>query len=59
MNKEEKYAYEMGKDCSKNGANTTNCHFTIFSTHKKMKAWEEGQRDGDKERTDLHEDGRS
>jgi len=52
MTKDEKHAYEMGKDSIK-GANIINCHFAIFSTHQKMKAWERGRMDGDKERKNL------
>lgn len=39
------YAYEMGKDCAINGANETNCHFSIFSTPENTKAWEKGKRE--------------
>jgi len=42
------YAYKMGKDCAKNGENTTNCHFSIFSCPKNTKAWEKGVKDGKK-----------
>lgn len=41
------YAYRMGYDCGKNGANTTNCHFGIFSTPENTKAWERGKADAD------------
>ena len=37
------YAYKMGKDCAKNGANTTNCHFSIFSSKENTEAWERGK----------------
>ena len=39
------YAYKMGKDCAKNGANTTNCHFSIFSSKENAEAWERGKND--------------
>jgi len=39
----EKYAYDMGKDCALNGANTTNCSFAIFSKPEFTKAWERGK----------------
>jgi len=39
------YAYKMGYDRQKNGANTTNCHFMIFSSPENTRAWEKGQRD--------------
>jgi len=42
-NKELQYAYEMGKSCAENGANLINCHFNIFSSPEKTKAWEEGK----------------
>jgi hypothetical protein len=40
------YAYKMGVDYAKNGATQKNCHFSIFSTEEKMKAWEKGKKDG-------------
>jgi len=42
------YAYKMGKDCAKNGENTTNCHFSIFSSRENAEAWEKGVKDGKK-----------
>ena len=36
-------AFEMGYDCAKNGANETNCHFTLFSKSELTKAWECGK----------------
>ena len=37
------YAYRMGEDYGKNGANTVNCHFSLFQ-HSLMKdAWERGR----------------
>ena len=44
----EEYAYKMGVDCAKNGANTTNCHFSIFSSSENTRAWEKGEKDGKK-----------
>ena len=38
----EDYAYKMGIDSHINGANTTNCHFSIFSSPENTKSWEEG-----------------
>lgn len=43
---DEKTAYEYGKDCAKNGANTTNCNFSIFSKPEYTKEWERGKKDG-------------
>jgi hypothetical protein len=45
MNKELKATYDAGYDCEKNGANTINCHYSIFSSKEKMEAWEKGKRD--------------
>ncbi len=39
------YAYEMGKDCVLHGANTTNCHFSLFASEELMKEWERGKRE--------------
>jgi hypothetical protein len=45
-NKELQHAYEMGVDKSKNGANTTNCAFHLFSSFEKKEAWEIGVKEG-------------
>ena len=37
------YEYEAGKDYAKNGANTVNCNFAIFSSPESTKAWEAGR----------------
>ena len=42
---DEDYCYRMGKDCAINGANETNCHFAIFATKEKTKAWERGNKE--------------
>lgn len=42
------YAYKMGLDCVKKGENTTNCHFSIFSSPENTRAWEKGVKDGKK-----------
>ena len=39
-------AYEQGFDSGLNGANTTNCHFTLFSSPDKTRAWERGNHAG-------------
>ncbi len=44
--RDKKYAYKMGLDCARNGADTTNCHFSIFSSPENTKAWEKGVKDG-------------
>lgn len=43
-----KYAYEMGYDCGKHGANTTNCNFALFRTKEMTSEWQKGKRDGEK-----------
>lgn len=40
-----KRAYEHGKDCGLNGANQTNCHFSIFSSKTNTATWERGKRE--------------
>ena len=42
-------AYMLGKDYALHGANTTNCHFSIFAREDLKTAWEAG-RDATKER---------
>lgn len=37
-------AYSYGFDCEVNGANQTNCHFSIFSSKENTKAWEQGKK---------------
>lgn len=44
-------AYKLGFDCGKNGANKINSHFSIFSDSINTWAWEDGKKDGEKERT--------
>ena len=39
------HAYKIGRDCAKNGANTTNCHFSIFSSRDNADEWERGLRE--------------
>ena len=46
--RDETYAYNMGFDCGKNGANLKNCHFSIFNSQSNMKEWERGKRDAEK-----------
>lgn len=36
--------YSLGFDCGKNGPNTTNCSFSIFSSKEATRAWERGKR---------------
>lgn len=42
-------AYRRGYNCGLNGANTENCHFSIFSSLEKMKEWERGKADAERE----------
>lgn len=46
-------AYNFGYDCGKNGANTTNCNFSIFSTPENTKAWERGKAKAEEEKLNL------
>ena len=39
----EEKAKSFGKDYAINGANETNCHFSIFSTPEFTRAWEKGR----------------
>lgn len=43
--------YVFGYDCGLKGANTYNCHFSIFSSRERTKEWERGKRDGERART--------
>lgn len=43
--------YEAGYDAGKNGANTTNCNFSIFSKPEKTREWERGNKEGLKVRS--------
>lgn len=36
-------AYKLGKDYALNGANTTNCNFTVFASEQLKTAWEAGR----------------
>lgn len=47
------HAYKMGYDYEMNGANETNCHFSIFSSKENATAWEAGKREAvqDKQRS--------
>lgn len=38
----EREAFAAGYDSAINGANETNCHFTIFTTQDNTRAWERG-----------------
>lgn len=40
-----KRSYKMGRDCAKHGANTTNCHFSLFQNKDCTTAWELGKED--------------
>ena len=42
---DEQMAYEFGRDCEINGANTSNCNFAIFSRPEYTKAWEKGKKE--------------
>ena len=36
-------AYKLGYDCGVHGANTTNCHFSIFNSKANTREWEKGK----------------
>ena len=38
-----KYAFDMGVDYAKNGANQTNCDFRLFATQELTYEWERGK----------------
>lgn len=42
--------YDLGFDCGKNGPNTTNCSFLIFSSKERTRAWERGKAAGERAR---------
>ena len=48
---DEKAARDAGRDCALNGANTTNCHFSLFSSPELTRAWEEGKKQAERELT--------
>jgi ribosome modulation factor len=37
------YCFDMGYDAEINGATERNCHFSLFSSKEKTKAWEDGK----------------
>lgn len=41
--------YKAGYDAGKNGPNTENCNFSLFSSSEKTKEWERGNSAGKKE----------
>jgi hypothetical protein len=43
-----KQAFEAGKDCGINGANTENCDFRYFATWELINAHSEGVKEGKK-----------
>lgn len=42
--------YLAGYDAGKNGPNTTNANFSLFSTKEKMEEWSKGNKDGLKDK---------
>lgn len=48
-------AYKAGYDAGMNGPNTTNCHFSIFTTDRNTKEWERGKAAADAERRGMRE----
>ncbi len=47
----EKICFAMGYDCEMNGADTKNCHFSLFSTKENTAAWEAGKAQAHKEQS--------
>lgn len=39
--------YDAGYDCGKNGANLTNCRFSLFARAEWTRQWELGKADAD------------
>ena len=52
----EAYAYEMGFNCGLYGSNEENCHFSIFSSLKNTRAWENGKRAAERLKGTRQED---
>ena len=46
---DEKKAFAGGYDCGINGANTNNCHLSLFARPELMKAWTDGKKAAEKE----------
>lgn len=44
---EDTHEYKMGYDAGLNGSNTTNTHFSMFSTQEKTTNWEAGKKAGE------------
>jgi hypothetical protein len=47
----EQVSYDAGYDAGRDGPNTTNCHYSLFSSPERTRAWERGFEDGKAERT--------
>ena len=43
-----KSAFKAGYDCAVHGANTSNCHLSLFATPELTKEWERGKQEGEK-----------
>jgi len=50
------HCYRLGYDCGLNGSNTTNCHFAVFATPEKTKAWEQGKADAEAGKPSRYDD---
>lgn len=55
-NRSEAYAYEMGFNCGLYGPNEENCHFSIFSSPRNTRAWEDGKRAAERLKDTRRED---
>lgn len=49
-------AYKAGYDYGYTGiASTTNCHFSFFSSDEKLKSWERGKKEGERDKKNEKE----
>lgn len=48
--KDEKTAFVAGYNCSIYGANTKNCHYSLFASPELTKAWESGKEQAEMEK---------
>ncbi len=48
----EKVCFTMGYDCGLNGADTKNCHFSLFSSPANTAAWEAGKAQAEKDKAE-------
>ncbi|HUS02948.1 MAG TPA: hypothetical protein VMY77_14520 [Chitinophagaceae bacterium] len=51
--RDKSHEYKMGYDCGLHGANTTNCHFSLFATPARLKEWESGKAAGENKKNGI------